>query len=202
MAIFNGNDSDNNFTGTATADTMRGRNGNDILDGRGGNDTILGGKDDDQIFGGAGADRLSGDGKESLFDNPEMGSDILVGGRGTDILYAWGDDILVGGGSNQYDAQLITDLQNDPFATAIVPDGQADTFVAMNKNGAGYTLTIADFEVGIDKIDLRSFGVTDALGFTEIQDKGSYFEAKTAEFGGAELVLRINVDPNSLTYVA
>jgi Ca2+-binding RTX toxin-like protein len=202
MAIFNGTDSDNNFTGTASADTMRGRNGNDILDGCGGNDTILGGKDDDQIFGGVGADRLSGDGKESLLDNPEKGSDILVGGKGTDTLYAWGDDILVGGGPNQYDAEFITNLKNDPFETPITSDGQADTFVAINKDGVGYTLTIADYEVGVDKIDLRSFGITSTSGFSEIQDKGNHFEMKTNQFNGAELVLRINVDdPNSLTYV-
>ncbi len=202
MASINGNDSDNSLQGTSTADKIRGIDGNDILEGLGGADTLLGGKGDDYLFGGTGADKLSGDGRDSLFDNPEKGSDILVGGKGADILYAWGDDILVGGGSNQYDAQLLTNLQNDPFETPIAPDGQMDTFVAINKDGVGYSLTIADYEVGIDKIDLRSFGVTDALGFTEIQDKGSYFEAKTSEVGGAELVLRINVDPNSLTYVA
>jgi Ca2+-binding RTX toxin-like protein len=202
MATIVGNDSDNRLRGTSTADTIRGRDGNDILEGLGGIDTLLGGKGDDYLFGGAGADILSGDGETSATSQPEKGNDILVGGSASDILYAWGDDILVGGGSNQYNAQLLTDLQNDPFATVITRDRQADTFVAINKDGVGYTLTIADYEVGIDKIDLSDFGVSGAGDFTEIQDKGSYFEAKTFEVGGAELVLRINVNPASLTYIA
>ncbi|BDA70509.1 Hemolysin-type calcium-binding region [Rivularia sp. IAM M-261] len=202
MATIVGNDSDNRLRGTSTADTIRGRDGNDILEGLGGIDTLLGGKGDDYLFGGAGADILSGDGETSATSQPEKGSDILVGGSASDILYAWGDDILVGGGSNQYNAQLLTDLQNDPFATVITADKQADTFVAVNKDGVGYSLTIADYEVGIDKIDLSDFGVSGVADFADIQDKGSYFEAKTSEVGGAELVLRINVDPASLTYIA
>ncbi|RUS96553.1 hemolysin expression modulating protein [Dulcicalothrix desertica PCC 7102] len=203
MASITGNDSDNRLRGTSRSDTVRGRNGNDILEGLGGADTLLGGKDDDYLFGGLGADILSGDGDRTTSPSNqfEKGNDILVGGSGSDILYAWGDDILLGGGSNQYNAQLITNLQNDPFTTAITPDNQKDTFVAVNKDGVGYTLTVADYEVGIDLIDLRSFGVTSVSGFAEIQDKGNFFEAKTFEVGGAELVLRINADPTSLTYV-
>jgi Ca2+-binding RTX toxin-like protein len=205
MANVIGNDSDNRLRGTSSSDTIQGKNGNDILEGLGGADKLLGGKDDDYLFGGLGADVLSGDGNTptSPSDQFEKGSDILVGGSGSDILYAWGDDILVGGGSNQYDSQLIDNLKNDPFTTPspVAPDNQKDTFIAINKDGVGYSLTIADYEVGIDKIDLRSFGVTGVSGFSEIQDKGSYFEAKTFEVGGAELVLRINVDPTSLTYI-
>jgi hypothetical protein len=144
---------------------------------------------------------LSGDGDTSANNQPEKGNDILIGGTGTDRLIAWGDDILVGGGSNQYNAQLITNLQNDPFSTRIIADKQTDTFVALNKDAIDYTLTIADYEVGIDKIDLKGFGVRGVGNFQEIQDKGNFFEAKTFEINGAELVLRINVNPEFLTYI-
>jgi Ca2+-binding RTX toxin-like protein len=201
MATIVGNDSDNRLRGTSSSDTIRGINGNDILEGLAGNDTLLGGKDDDYLFGGLGSDTLSGDGNTSANIQTEKGNDILIGGAGADRLLAWGDDILVGGGSNVYDAQLITNLQNDPFSSSITRDNQRDTFVAVNKDGVGYTLTIADYEVGIDRVDLKGFGVFGVGNFQEIQDKGNFFEAKTFEVNGAELVLRINVDPMSLTYI-
>jgi Ca2+-binding RTX toxin-like protein len=201
MASITGNDSDNRLRGTRVNDVIRGKNGNDILEGLEGSDQLLGGKDDDYLFGGLGSDILSGDGDISANNQLDKGNDILIGGSGTDRLIAWGDDILVGGGSNQYNAELITDLQNDPFSIFINPDKRTDTFVAVNKDAISYTLTIADYEVGIDKIDLSGFNVFGIGDFTEIQDKGSFFEAKTSEINGGTLVLRINADPASLTYI-
>jgi Ca2+-binding RTX toxin-like protein len=201
MALIVGNDSDNGLRGTSFSDTVRGKGGNDILEGFAGADTLLGGKNDDYLFGGLGADVLSGDGETSANDQLEKGNDILVGGSGTDTLIAWGDDILVGGGSNQYDDPLINNLKNDPFQTRIAGDRQRDTFIAINKDALDYTLTIADYEVGIDRIDLRGFGVRSASHFEEIQNKGNWFEAITREVNGGQLVLRINADPTSLNYV-
>ncbi|MCU0527225.1 MAG: hypothetical protein MUF72_20655 [Elainella sp. Prado103] len=201
MALIVGSDSDNRLRGTSTLDTIRGLNGNDILEGLGGNDTLLGGKNDDYLFGGVGADILSGDGDSTPYGQPEKGNDVLVGGSGADTLIAWGDDILVGGGTNQYSASLITNLKNDPFSTAITADQRADRFVAVNKDAVDYTLTVADYEIGIDRIDLRGFGVRNASQFEEIQDKGGWFEAITPEVNGAQLVLRINANPAALTYI-
>jgi RTX calcium-binding nonapeptide repeat (4 copies) len=213
MTTILGNDSDNLLRGNLTLarnETIKGFNGNDILEGIRGNDTLLGGKDDDNLFGGLGNDLLSGDGDSitrsangtyTLNSNADKGSDVLIGGRGTDVLVAWGDDTLVGGGTDRYNAQLVTDLSNDPFQTTIFQDKQSDTFVAVNKDQVGYTLTIADYEIGIDRVDLRAFGVTSVTDFAEIQDKGNHFEIKANTFNGADLVLRINADPASLTYV-
>jgi Ca2+-binding RTX toxin-like protein len=201
MSVIVGNDADNRLRGTAAANTIRGRNGNDTLEGFAGNDTLLGGKNDDYLFGGLGNDILSGDGDTSANNQPEKGNDTLIGGSGSDTLIAWGDDTLVGGGSNQFDTNLINNLKNDPFSTSITRDNVMDTFVAVNKDAIDYTLTIADYEVGRDRIDLSGFGVTGASNFVEIQNKGTFFEAKTPEINGGELVLRINVDPASLTYI-
>ncbi len=196
-----GNDSDNSLRGDSRNERLRGRGGNDILQGLAGNDQLLGGKNDDYLFGGLGNDTLSGDDDLNLGDGSEKGVDILIGGSGADRLIAWGDDTLVGSGPNSYNAAFIDNLKNDPFETPIVGDGKQDVFVAVNKQGIDYTLTIAGYEQGIDRIDLRSFGIRRASQFEEIQDKGGWFEAITPEVGGAQLVLRIDVNPTALTYV-
>jgi Ca2+-binding RTX toxin-like protein len=201
-----GNDSDNSLRGDSRNENIRGRGGNDILQGFNGDDQLLGGKNDDYLFGGLGNDVLSGDDDLTLGDatENEKGNDILIGGRGADTLIGWGDDILVGSGPNSYNttsAAFIDNLKNDPFETPIAGDGQQDVFVAVNKQAIDYTLTIAGYEQGIDRIDLRSFGIRSASQFDEIQDKGGWFEAITPEVGGAQLVLRIDVNPTALTYV-
>lgn len=196
-----GNDSDNFFRGDSRNERIRGRGGNDILQGLGGNDQLLGGKNDDYLFGGLGNDTLSGDDDLTLNDGSDKGNDILIGGSGADVLIGWGDDILIGSGPNNYNAAFIDSLKNDPFATPIAGDGQQDTFVAINSQGIDYTLTIAGYEKGIDRIDLRAFGITSANQFSEIQDKGGWFEAIAPEFNNAQLVLRINTNPTELTYV-
>lgn len=201
MVLKVGNDADNRLKGTASADNLQGKNGNDSLEGLGGGDKLLGGKNDDLMFGGTGADILSGDGDTKPYSQPEKGNDVMVGGAGADTLIAWGDDILVGAGPNKYSAQLITNLKNDPFSTAIVADQTPDRFIAVNKDAIDYTLTIADYEIGIDKIDLTGFGVTTANHFEEIQNKGGWFEAITPEVNGAQLVLRINANPTQLSYI-
>jgi len=210
MTTILGSDSDNNLIGNSAANTIRARGGNDKLQGLDGNDTLLGGKNDDNIFGGRGSDVLSGDGETIGFSSTrtpfldrraEKGDDALIGGSGTDTLVGWGDDILVGGGPNTYNSQLLTNLENKPFSTYIAKDGVRDTFIALNKDQIDYTLTVVDFERNIDRIDLRAFGVRRVGNFKEIQNKGDFFEAKTPEVNEAELVLRININPSLLTYV-
>jgi Ca2+-binding RTX toxin-like protein len=203
--IRTGNDSDDTLTGNplnrGERAILKGRGGNDSITGFNGNDLLLGGKNDDNIFGGRGNDILSGDDDLNLGDGSEKGDDILVGGSGKDVLYGFGDDILVGSGPNNYNADFLTNLKNDPFANPIAGDGQQDTFVAVNKPGTSYALTIAGYEQGIDLVDFRSFGITSSSQFSEIQDKGGWFEAIAPEFNGSSLVLRINTDPTALTYV-
>jgi hypothetical protein len=105
----------------------------------------------------------------------------------TQILGNASDNILIG---------------NLTVATnSILRDQQRDAFVAINKDQVGYTLTIADYEIRIDRLDLRAFGVRSANDFLEIQDKGSYFELKTTLVNFAELVLRINANPFNVTYI-
>ena len=92
MAVYNGGNGEDFYTGGAAADTIGGAGDDDILNGGGGDDSIdgglggdiLGGGDgDDTIAGGAGGDALNGgNGADRLIGGE--GSDQLTGGAGTD----------------------------------------------------------------------------------------------------------------------
>ena len=100
---FQGDNSNNNITGTNSQDTINGGAGSDILRGAGGNDTIYGGTGTDVIAGGLGNDLLygssntRGDGSTDIFVFRETGTanrDTITGfeagGNGTgavDKLY-------------------------------------------------------------------------------------------------------------------
>jgi len=73
---------DDNLSGGALGDVLKGFDGNDTIVGNGGGDHIYGGSGNDQLTGGAGRDKLFGGG----------GHDVLDGGRG--------NDHLAGGGSS------------------------------------------------------------------------------------------------------
>jgi len=137
-------------------DTIYGNQGNDTCEGGLGVDTINGGFGDDMIYGntstGGGApvvgtatddgdDKLYGnDGNDTIYGN--QGNDLLDGGIGNDILYGgFGNDTLLGGAGND---TLSGNVGIDTFSFAA---------------GWGQD-TITDFELGIDKIDMRSFNIT------------------------------------------
>ena len=69
--------------------TINGKGGDDTICGAGGADTISGGAGDDRIFGGKGGDTINGnDGADYIYG--QAGSDSLAGGPG-------GSDLCVGG---------------------------------------------------------------------------------------------------------
>jgi len=100
--------------------------------GSGKRDLLAGRQGDDALEGFAGNDHLKGrDGDDRLFGG--FGDDLLEGGAGNDLLQdGSGSDTLVGGQG-------------------------ADIFV-MSADGTNDE--IRDFEVGVDKIDLRASGVS------------------------------------------
>jgi Ca2+-binding RTX toxin-like protein len=76
-ALVEGNNRDNQLTGTDYADTIRAYGGEDVV-------WALSGRD--QVYGGSGADQLYGNGY----------GDTIFGGKGTDRLYGgYGDDHIV-----------------------------------------------------------------------------------------------------------
>ena len=140
-----GNGNDYAYGGNGN-DKVVGQAGNDVLLGDAGNDVIDGGDGDDSLGGGDGDDVLKGrDGNDYHYGNDgadklygEAGDDFLSGGNGNDSLKGGDDndmlfgglghDILVGGaGMDLFGFNAATDL-----------DGLVDT--------------IADFEIGTDKL--------------------------------------------------
>lgn len=126
----NGNDV---LSGTNAVDLIHGLDGNDVLRGLGGGDSLSGGAGNDRLLGQGGNDWLTGEAGRDRLDGG-TGKDYLDGGIGNDILKGGlGQDVMVGGA------------------------GQ-DTFVFNTARDSGATNrtrdTIADFQRGVDKIDL------------------------------------------------
>lgn len=102
----------------------------------------------DHLTGGASSDTLTGDGTRNYLSGG-AGSDLLAGGLGDDEL--WG-----GAGSDR----LVADGGNDLLAGNYdrlggFGDNAADFFEVRTTAG---NVTISDFNIGIDKVDLTNFG--------------------------------------------
>ena len=119
------------ITGNLLADQLIGGAGGDTLNGMDGDDQLLGGDGRDRLNGGAGDDMLVGEaGNDSLFG--AGGSDLLIGDAGNDYIELHlGEDYAIGGTGR-------------------------DTFSFRSAEG---TAVIADFEAGLDVLDLRATGL-------------------------------------------
>jgi hypothetical protein len=108
---------------------------------RGGDDTLTGGP-----FAGiaAGRDTLIGD-AETMLDHARGGNDVLVSGKGTELMYG------------------------DAIDLAPTARGGHDRFVFGPENGQD---TIGDFRHGEDKIDLRPLGI-DNFANLDIETSGA-----------------------------
>lgn len=126
-----GGNGDDWVTGSGGDDLLLGQNGNDALRGGGGNDELRGGSGHDLLEGQNGSDLLKGD----------RGNDTLRGGDGDDRLFeAIGNGTLDGGSGNDWMKG------GDGFDTFVFETGSDQD-------------TIADFEDGIDLIDLAAYGL-------------------------------------------
>jgi len=211
-STLNGGGGDDSIFATSRTDTLLGGDGNDALDGGVGSDLLYGGsandilyggesdflpfgmKGADTVFGGTGNDSVNGyEGSDSLFGDDgddfvhggEGSLDILYGGSGNDFLIGeTGDDIQYGGAAND---TLIGDSGND-----VQYGGTgADYFVANDNTDLD---TIADFEHGIDLID-----ITVAVSFMQLTIVASGTDAfVTWGTPGAGLLI-IGHAPDALT---
>ncbi|MEO1329051.1 MAG: polysaccharide lyase family 7 protein [Pseudomonadota bacterium] len=170
-----GDDGADTLRGGGDDDTIKGGDGADRLDGGGARDRLMGGDGADALFGGVGADTLFGDdGSDELRGgdggdllNGGAWSDTLLGGDGADSLFggsakdlllgATGDDRLAGeDGADTLKGGLGDDtLKGGAGADSLTGGGGRDRFVFDASAGED---RIADFEDGVDKIDIRSFG--------------------------------------------
>ncbi|MEM1315862.1 MAG: calcium-binding protein [Pseudomonadota bacterium] len=144
--LLRGGEGDDELRGDGGPDSLFGDAGDDALFGGGGDDLLFGGdgadalkgaRGDDSLDGGAGRDRLfGGDGRDTLRAGETAEGDRLVGGDGRDLLIASGGDAALTGG------------------------GMQDVFRIEGVGGA-FQVRIADFESGLDALELVAAG--DAL---------------------------------------
>lgn len=102
----------------------------------------------EDLVGGTGNDTLTGDNGANILDGG-AGNDTVAGGQGNDTIWGGaGSDILIADGGND---QLSGNYSFDGFG-----DYAADTFVIGTSAG---TVTITDFKLGVDKLDLSAFNL-------------------------------------------
>jgi Ca2+-binding RTX toxin-like protein len=156
------------LVGDSAVNVLFGASGNDVLFGQGGNDILIGGSSTagyNQLWGGLGSDTASyvgqtgnvyadvnnycgyiNDGAGYVLTDTYNSIENIAGGVGNDVLVgSSGSNTLAGAGGAD---QLYGRSGSDVFLFTAFGDSNLLT---------GYD-TIADFEVGVDKIDLTAFG--------------------------------------------
>jgi serralysin len=183
------------LAGDQFSNQLSGMNGNDTIFGFGGADTLAGGAGNDLLDGGAGADRLDGgEGVDtvsyansasavyvSLSSNSQVGGDAagdsfinvenLEGSRFSDTLRGDGNfNTLIGGdGADKLFGEGGADVLIGGRGADVLSGGIGrDTFVISSTDVTTGTDIVTDFERGFDRIDLRSFGLTDRPGADEV----------------------------------
>ena len=138
------------IVGTDGADVLEGTNDGEVIDGLAGDDYISGSDGNDFVIGGSGSDTLGGG----------AGEDTVIGGIGDDIIFAFdGDDVV--------DAGAGDDIIYGNKGADIVFGGEGqDTFVFKLEDFADGSIdTVADFELGEDKIMFKGMSESDTLMF-------------------------------------
>lgn len=152
-----GDGKDNVLVGSNGDDVLHGFRGADLIKGLAGNDYLNGGSGKDRLVGGDGLDRLNGGAH----------SDVLNGGADRDIMSGKGgkDTLIAGSGTDR-----------------LTGGTGADKFVFSSNNNKN---TIMDFELGLDKIRIKSAAVSgiDDLNFIASGDN-TY-----VRFEGTKIVL-------------
>ena len=130
--------------------------------------SIVGSDGDDVIFGGAGDDEIDGGmGSDTIFGGG--GDDVISGGDQADSLFGGtGEDTAFGGSGDDFFSSGFTGFAFDQSSTQDWTGGAgADTFQVLDQlftfDGASVlidvkgdgTVTIQDFEIGIDKLQIQ-----------------------------------------------
>ena len=132
------------LVGTAGADVLEDETGfGSVIDGLAGDDVLIGLDGDDTLLGGAGDDVLLGG----------EGADTIVGGSGHDLMFGNASEVNEAG-----------------FVVTTADSTAADTFVFQPGGG---TDAIADFDAGIDVIDLSAIDTIASMNDLTILDHGS-----------------------------
>ena len=176
-----GNSLANVLAGNIAANRLFGQGGADTLLGEDGDDTLDGGTDSDVLSGGTGNDRALGRGGTDEL-NGEDGEDWLFGGSGNDTLSGGeGDDTLIGGVGRD----------------SMTGGTEADVFVFRSAADSGATAPtrdiIADFQAGLDMLDLKAIDAVAGLAGNQ-----AFSFLGTGAFTGAAGQLRYFVSGTTL----
>lgn len=185
---FTGNNFGNVFDGSNVRDVLRGLGGNDVLWGAGGNDTLTGGNGADRLNGGGGADLMAGGAGSDSYRVDSSGDRVVeAAGQGRDRVVASVSHVLeanveelalVGAAANAVGNRGANLLTGTAGANLIDGRGGADTlaggmgadwlvggagadsfaFASALHSLPGAMDVIADFEEGVDSIDLAGLG--------------------------------------------
>jgi Ca2+-binding RTX toxin-like protein len=177
----NGDNLDNNLSGSSKADYIKGLDGNDFLYGLGGSDYLEGGNGNDYLEGAAGADTLVGglgDDTYRLIDNDVIiedangGNDTVISninytlGANLENLSLYnnasgaGNDadnriIGLGSGSNTISGGAGNDYLEGGLGNDVMTGGAGvDSFV-LNAPKSGID-RLADFTTGVDKLNISA----------------------------------------------
>lgn len=178
--MYGNNGNDRMFGGNGN-DFMSGGNDDDLMAGGAGDDTMEGGNGDDTLYGNSGDDVMDlgngndwasgGDGNDWI--NGHTGNNTIRGGNGDDTIYGGvGDDLIAGNNDNDEihgvagDNRMFGGAGNDTIHSGSGTDtmyggADADVFVFSSVSDSAHGAmrdTIADFEAGVDRIDLSGLG--------------------------------------------
>lgn len=176
--LIHGRAGNDNLSGNEGDDKLVGSQGNDFIDGGSGNDEIYGGDGADFILGGDGDDFICG-GTDSDLRSQDYGQDTIYGGAGNDTIFGSlevdhiyggdGDDIIAAAWSGD---QIWGNAGADIFMITY----PADSTTFQGPTPYYGVDVIQDFEVGIDRIDLRPLNANGAYGTVSTwQSDGSTF---------------------------
>lgn len=189
------------ITGTAADETIYGTLGDDTIEGLAGFDFLYAGAGDDEVFGGGDGDKLyCEDGADTAYGG--MSNDIIYGGLGDDKLYGEpGNDYLLGEDGNDTLAGIVgkDTMNGGGGADYLIGGERADVFAFYSHIETGLAPgsrdIIADFEVGLDKIDLRKIDADAVRGGNNV-----FRFSDTGLHDGKPASLRV-VDYNGNTFV-
>ena len=164
--------------------------GKDTVDGSvgGGSNRIYGGDGNDELLAGKN-DRLFGEAGNDILDASQgKGGNRLYGGDGNDTLFAGTNDFLSGGDGNDL-------LYAGKGGNTLYGGTGADKFYLAYNGVPTSTNTVADFEVGIDK--LLILGVSGASDFSKVTLIAKGADTLVAA-GGKDLAVLTGIGSSSL----
>jgi Ca2+-binding RTX toxin-like protein len=134
---------------------------------------LVGGSGDDNLTGNTGVNKLDG----------EAGNDVIAGGAGNDEL--WG-----GAGSDRLIADGGNDLLIGNASMSGPTDHASDTFEIRTNAG---TVTVQDFEQGVDKLDFTAFNLGTSSYWTASAAQSSPYVTTLTLTGQGQEVVKVNL---------